>query len=131
MLFSSLLPLTLLAIAAEGGPPRRAIALTPDKLPAIDPPFDLQGDIDNGLKENLPFTKYRIDFFTEGEIPLDCKIGAEQRNYTVSNIDVFKVFYEDCDQPVSLSAYSEGGARIIGTLEGFLLPTYHVCRRII
>ncbi|XXH02644.1 hypothetical protein Hte_009025 [Hypoxylon texense] len=107
MLFSSLLPLVLLAVAAEGRRPRRAIALAPDRLPAIEPGFDFQGDIENGLKENLPFTKYRLEFFTEGEMPLDCKNGAEERNYSTSNIDVFKVFYEDCGQPWIMCRHKE------------------------
>ncbi|KAI1779237.1 hypothetical protein F4818DRAFT_455336 [Hypoxylon cercidicola] len=99
MLFASLLPLALLAVNAEGRRPPEAADLTPNALPVIDPTFDFPGVIENGLKENLPFTKYRIDLFAEGEIPQFCKDEAEKRNYTVSDFDVFKVSYEDCGQP--------------------------------
>ncbi|KAI1760306.1 hypothetical protein GGR53DRAFT_526292 [Hypoxylon sp. FL1150] len=111
MSFASILSLTLLAGAAVGRPPSKFKDLRPDMLPEIKPGIDQQR-IEDGLNENLPFTNYTIDFFTKGEIPEDCKREAEQRNYISTDFDVFKVYYEDCDQPWIMCREKDADAEV-------------------
>ncbi|KAI0172563.1 hypothetical protein GGR52DRAFT_591079 [Hypoxylon sp. FL1284] len=106
MFFSQLLPLALVAAIAEGRSLPRTVALSPNMLPVIDPLFDYDA-IEAGLNKSLPLTEYRLEMFTNGEIPQDCKDRAEGGNSTAADFEVFKVSYTDCDQPWIMCRHKE------------------------
>ncbi|KAI1092972.1 hypothetical protein F5B19DRAFT_180271 [Rostrohypoxylon terebratum] len=100
MHFSTLLPrlLPLLALVAGGNGDGTKPA-KPDGLPAIKPPFDFNGLIEQGLMDNLHPTPSQIKFMADGKFPTDCMSHAKEKNHGPDEFEVFEVYYEDCHIP--------------------------------
>ena len=68
----------------------------------LDKPALLSGfnDLDSALKDNLPKTNYsKVDPWGDSWILEDCKRIAEQEHLSLSDIETFDVYYDDCSSP--------------------------------
>lgn len=69
-----------------------------DTHTAIDPSIDFSGAVDEGLLNTLSPTGSFWDHWEDGWIPQDCKSIAEENGVSAGDMEVFNVYYDDCDQ---------------------------------
>ena len=72
------------------------------KAQKLDKPPLLSGfnDLDDALKDNLPKTNYSKAIpWDDGWILEDCKKIAEKEKLSLSDIETFDVYYDDCSSP--------------------------------
>lgn len=72
------------------------------KAQKLDKPPLLSGfnDLDNALKDNLPKTNYsKVVRWDSQWILEDCKNIAEDEKLSLSDIETFDVYYDDCSSP--------------------------------
>ncbi|KAI0018805.1 hypothetical protein F4780DRAFT_794313 [Xylariomycetidae sp. FL0641] len=67
--------------------------------PALQPPFDMQGAVSDGLRAALPVTPYTGEVWAPGFLPRDCKHMAEDEGFAAADVQVFSVAYADCGEP--------------------------------
>jgi hypothetical protein len=67
----------------------------PNKTP-VDPPFDMDGVINDGICHHLPSQTFTLSLWPAGWIPEDCAEYTKNEGYAAADFEAFNVTYGDC-----------------------------------
>lgn len=91
--------------------------LAQDAHGAIDPSIDFSGTVDSALLDVLSPTESHWDQWDGGWIPQDCKSIAEDNGVSPGDMEVFNVYYTDCDQAWVMCRHKDARKSLVDMID--------------